>query len=75
MRWLRRFCSIVRVVLFPRRREKELEMDAESWYELLVDEKLRLGLPPDQARREARLEWGGTERLKCDVRGHLPQAA
>jgi putative ABC transport system permease protein len=55
--------------LFRRRRVEE-QMDAEvrSCFEILVDRYLEEGLSPEAARRAARLEFGGTEQVKEQVR-------
>jgi putative ABC transport system permease protein len=48
--------------------EKELDAELRFHFELLVTEKMRLGLTEDQARRQARLEFGGLEQVKEDCR-------
>ena len=48
--------------------ERDLDEELTAYVELLVEEKVRAGMPPDEARRAARLEAGGVERLKDDVR-------
>jgi predicted permease len=52
------------------KREVELELDAEihSFVDLLEAEKMRSGLAPARARREALLEVGGIEQVKEQVR-------
>src|SRR6266576_2229234 len=63
-----RFFSFWRNLL--RRADVERDLDAElrATLDLLVDEKVRSGMPPDEARRAARLELGGLESLKDQVR-------
>lgn len=53
-----------------RRRERDADLDAEvrSYVELLVEEKIRVGLSPAEARRQARLESGGVEQVTQQVR-------
>ena len=48
--------------------ERELNEELEAYVELLTAEKIRAGLPPDEARRAARLEAGGVEQIKEEVR-------
>jgi hypothetical protein len=60
MRWVR---------LFQRRQAEEL-LDKELRFHLekQVDDYVRAGMPVDEARRRARLEFGGVERVKDEVR-------
>ncbi|HET7563849.1 MAG TPA: ABC transporter permease [Gemmatimonadaceae bacterium] len=53
-----------------RRRAVEHDLDDElrDYLERLTEEKIHAGLSPDAARRAARLEMGGVERVKEDVR-------
>ena len=56
-----------------RRRAVEREMDAELrlHYDLLVEEFEGQGIAPQEARRRARLEFGGLEQAKDDSREAL----
>jgi hypothetical protein len=53
-----------------RRREIDADLDAEirSTVEMLADEKATAGMPPSEARRAARIEVGGVEQVKEEVR-------
>src|SRR6202050_4571913 len=53
-----------------RRTSNDQELDAEvrGYVDLLAEEKLRSGMTPDDARRAARIELGGIEQVKEDVR-------
>jgi len=53
-----------------RKQQIDADLDAElrSTIALLADQKLREGLPPAEARRAARLELGGIEQVKENVR-------
>src|SRR5438309_1953077 len=53
-----------------RRRKLDTQFDAELSFhiEQLVREKIQAGLPADQARREAMLEFGGREQMKEELR-------
>lgn len=55
---------------FFRRQRIDADLDAEvrSTVDLLADQKIKEGLPPDEARRAARIELGGIEQVKEDVR-------
>ena len=68
MRWLSRFASLFRN--FSRKQENEHELDQEvsTYLDLLTEEKIRLGMTPEAARRAAKLEVGGVEQVKEQVR-------
>ncbi len=55
---------------FLRKDEAEQALDEElrSSIELLTEEKLRQGVPPAEARRQALIELGGIEQVKEEVR-------
>ncbi len=46
------------------RRERELSDELESHLQLQIDENLRAGMAPDDARREALVRFGGAESVK-----------
>ncbi len=55
--------------LFRRRRlEEDLDAELHSHLEMAVDLHLRRGLPPDEARRIALLDFGGFEQTKDSYR-------
>ena len=55
--------------LFRRDRvEQDLDDELRATHALLVDEKIRAGVPPDDARRAASLELGAAETIKDNVR-------
>ena len=65
---------LVRLRALTRRGVAERELDAELRFHLDMEteKNLRLGLPPDEARRRALVAFGGVERTKeahRDVRG------
>ncbi len=68
MALLPRITSLLRNLL--RREQAEADLDAEvgAAVELLVGEKVRAGMSPEEARRAARLELGGVEQVKEEVR-------
>jgi predicted permease len=53
-----------------RRQQIDADLDAElfSTVELLAEQKMREGISPEAARRAARIELGGVEQLREDVR-------
>jgi putative ABC transport system permease protein len=55
--------------LFARQHsDRELDAEVRSYLENLTEEKMRNGMPPEEARRAARIELGGIEQVKEDVR-------
>ena len=48
--------------------ERDLDEELNAYVDLLAAEKERAGMSPEAARRAARLEAGGVERLKDEVR-------
>ena len=47
---------------------REIDDEVREAYELLVEEKVRAGLAPDEARRSAGIELGGMESVKEQIR-------
>ena len=70
-----RFASVLRNLLHKQRKERELDEEVRSHEQLLVDESIQAGMNPQEAQRRARLELGGVEQVKEQVReiraGHL----
>ena len=75
MTLLRRLASILGWILRRDRAEARLDEELQAFIETAAAEKVRDGIPPDEARRLARLELGGVEQVKEQVRtgrhGHL----
>ncbi len=61
MNWFQRLSKIVRM-------EKELDAELRFHFETLVAAKIQAGLTEGEARRAARLEFGGHEQVKEDCR-------
>ena len=61
MNWWRRLLS-------SKRMDQELDAELRCHLELQVAEKMRSGVPQAEARRQARLEFGGLEQVKEDCR-------
>jgi hypothetical protein len=50
------------------RRDRELSAEMASHLQLHIDENLRVGMSPEQARREATMKLGGVEQTKENYR-------
>jgi len=61
MSWMQRLFS-------ARRMDRELDTELRHHFDLLVAAKVRAGMTQDDARREARMEFGGHEQVKEDCR-------
>jgi putative ABC transport system permease protein len=68
MRWLWQFASLFRNLFHKRETEQELDQEVSSYLDLLTEEKIQSGMAPEAARRAARLELGGVEQVKEQVR-------
>ena len=60
--------SALRNLLHTRQVESELDDEIASYVAAVTDEKIAAGLPPEEARRRALAECGGTEHVKQAVR-------
>lgn len=69
MRLLMRIWSFARNLTRRRVAERDLDDEVRAHLDLLTDEKIREGLDAADARREARIELGGVEQVKEEVRG------
>src|SRR5579863_5006855 len=55
--------------LFARERvERELDVEVRGYSAMLEEEKMAKGMKPNEARRAAGIEAGGTEQIKDEVR-------
>ena len=72
---VRQLTSLLRNLLNRQREERELDAEIRSNELLLADEKIRAGMSPQEAHRQARIELGGIEQVKEQVReiraGHI----
>src|SRR5215467_12269000 len=75
MALLPRLTSLVRNLFRKQWAERDLDEELRSYLELLTREKIKTGLSAEEARRQARIELGGAEQVKQQVReiraGHL----
>ncbi|HEV8711388.1 MAG TPA: ABC transporter permease, partial [Candidatus Binatia bacterium] len=60
--------SFVRNLLSTRRLEEDLDQEVRSHLAMLADENARAGMSPQEAQRAARIELGGIEQVKEQVR-------
>jgi putative ABC transport system permease protein len=60
--------SFLRNLLCSRGVETDFDREVRSHLEMLTEEKLRAGMAPDDAQRSARIELGGVEQVKEQVR-------
>jgi predicted permease len=63
-----RVLSLWRNLVHRRRADDDLDQEVRAAFELLVDEKTRAGMGPDEARRAAVLELGRVDAVKEQVR-------
>ena len=60
--------SFLRNLFFIRRVDADLDREVHSHLEMLIEEKMRAGIAAAEARRAARIELGGVEQVKEQVR-------
>jgi predicted permease len=60
--------SFLRNLFSHRRVEADLDQEVHAHLELLIAENIRAGMPPHEAERAARIELGGVEQVKEQVR-------
>ncbi|MGH9495246.1 MAG: ADOP family duplicated permease, partial [Candidatus Sulfotelmatobacter sp.] len=60
--------SLFRCLFRRQQIDAELDEEIRSTVELLADQKIKDGMPPNEARRAARIELGGVEQVKEEVR-------
>src|SRR5215469_13699487 len=68
MPFLAKTRSFLRNLLSNGRVEQDLDQEVRSHLQLLIDENLRAGMSPKQAERAARMDLGGAEQVKEQVR-------
>ena len=60
--------SFLRNLLASRHVEADLDEEIHAHIEMLTEENIRAGMPPKEAQRAARIELGGIEQVKEQVR-------
>ncbi len=68
MRWLNRVWNFFRGLVHRWADERELDAEVRGYAEMLADEKARQGMSKQEAQRAARMEMGGIEQVKEEVR-------
>jgi predicted permease len=68
MKTLRRFVRRLTSWTRTHRDEERLRREIEEHLAFQIEDNLRAGLPPDEARRQAMLKFGGMEAMKEDYR-------
>jgi putative ABC transport system permease protein len=63
--WVR---SLIRNLFLRVRIESELDLEVRSYAALVEEENMSKGMSPEEARRNARIEIGGPEQIKEEVR-------
>ncbi len=71
----RRPAALFEYLFRNRRLEEDLDEELRSSFEIIVDEFVARGMSPAEARRAARIEFEGLERVKENVRGSLAGAS
>ena len=68
MRLVSRMSSFWRGIFHRRALDADLDAEIRAQIELLADQKISEGMAPDEARRAAKIAFGGVEQLKEEVR-------
>src|SRR6202046_3616591 len=63
-----RMTSFYRNIFDHRRNDRDLDAEVREYVDLLAEEKMREGMKPEEALRTARIELGGIEQVKENVR-------
>jgi putative ABC transport system permease protein len=63
-----RLKALLQTLLHKNKIEQKLDAELQAHLDLLTQEKIRFGLSPAEARRTARIELGGIEQVKENVR-------
>jgi predicted permease len=66
--YIRSFVSRLRAPLLAGTHDADLSRELNIHFEMLREDNLRSGMSPDEARRRARLQLGGSESVKEDCR-------
>ena len=64
MRLWYRFRSALRNLFRTPQIESQLDEEVRAYVDIVTDEKIAKGIPPEEARRQALAECGGMEQLK-----------
>ncbi|HEX5083138.1 MAG TPA: permease prefix domain 1-containing protein, partial [Blastocatellia bacterium] len=75
MTWLRVLFHRLRGMIFKRRFERDLEEEIRSHLEMQIEENVRQGMTPEEARLAASRKFGGVAQVKEAYRDRLSLAA
>jgi putative ABC transport system permease protein len=64
MRWMRATVMRLGALFGAARRDRELEYELDSHVQMLIDDNLRAGMTPEEARRQALARFDGLESVK-----------
>ncbi len=62
--WIRTLASRIRTWLSPGGVDQDFANELDSHLDMLTDENIRRGMPPEEASRAARIKLGGVTQLK-----------
>ena len=68
MRLIAKIRSLLRNLFLSHRVEADLDHEVRSHLAMLTEENIRAGMPPSEAQRAARIELGGVEQVKEQMR-------
>jgi predicted permease len=68
MQWASRVAHFVGRLLHRGRAEDDLQQEVQAYFDTMVERHIARGLTQEEARRAARLETGGAERVREQVR-------
>jgi predicted permease len=68
MTWLRVFIHRLRGLFLKRKMDRELEDEIRAHLEMQIEDNLRQGMSPDEARYQALRKFGGVEQVKESYR-------
>jgi putative ABC transport system permease protein len=71
MIWLRVFFHRLRGMIFKRRFERDMDEEIRSHLEMQIEENVRQGMAPEEARRAASRKFGRVIQVKEAYRDHL----
>jgi predicted permease len=68
MRFWHLITARLRAIVLRQRSENEMDEELRLHLERTIEQRIAAGMPPDEARRLTRLEFGGVEQIKEDCR-------
>src|SRR5215475_9242249 len=71
MTWLRIYIHCLRGLFLKRKLEQELEDEIRAHLDMQIEDNLRLGMSPEEARYEALRKFGGVEQVKESYRDRI----